>query len=82
MAFEIREGQIFVFRNEDHDPERNNPTHRGSMMVNGEEYWVSLWVKEGQKGKFFAGQVQPKENRFETPSRQVPVGEFDDDIPF
>ena len=81
MAFEIREGQIFVFKNQDHDPERNNPTHRGNMMVDGKEYWVSLWVKEGQRGRFMSGQVQPKENNFETPSHQVPAEDFDDDIP-
>lgn len=43
----------------------NHPDHRGSAVVDGVEYWISAWVKEGEYGKFFSLSFQKKEeNKF------------------
>lgn len=57
MAYEQREGDVSVFKND--TATGNQPQYRGSAMINGEKYKLSLWVKEGKKGKFFAGKIEP-----------------------
>lgn len=43
------------------------PDYRGSINVNGQEFWLSAWIKEGREGSKLAGQkymslsVQPKD---------------------
>jgi len=50
-------------------------------MVDGNEYWLSAWIKEGKSGKFMGLAVSPKDG-------QPPVGKplpkdlEDSDIPF
>lgn len=56
------------------------PQYEGSCMIDGAEYWISAWVKDGAKGKFFSLAFKPKEARQEAKPRQgVSVS---DDIPF
>ncbi len=75
-----------LFKNDRKDSDRH-PDYRGSIDVGGTEFWLSAWIKEGQKGKFMSLSVQPKEQQ----SRPAPVesgqsgGGFSDadhDIPF
>ena len=51
MAYEMREGDLSVFKND--NATGNQPQYRGSALINGEKYKLSLWVKESKKGKFF-----------------------------
>ena len=53
----MREGDLSVFKND--NATGNQPQYRGSALINGEKYKLSLWVKEGKKGKFFAGKIEP-----------------------
>jgi hypothetical protein len=45
----------------------NRPDYRGSINVDGTEYWLSAWIKTGRDGTKLAGQkymslsVQPKD---------------------
>ncbi len=45
----------------------NRPDYRGSINVDGREYWLSAWIKQGRDGTKLAGQkymslsVQPKD---------------------
>ena len=53
----------------DNKQANNHPDYRGSINVNGEEYWLSGWIKSGREGtklagkKYFSLSVTPKESR-------------------
>lgn len=62
-----------------------HPEYNGKCVIEGREYWISAWVKEGQNGKFFSLAFKPKEQqRAQQPSRPAPPDDdpFSDDIPF
>lgn len=68
-----------------------DPSHQGSINIDGKEYWLSAWVNEGKAGgklegqKYFSIKAKPKDapaaaKPAATPKAAAP--EFDDDIPF
>lgn len=75
-----------LFRNDRRENDRQ-PTHTGHINIEGREYWLSAWVKEGQKGKYFSLSAKPKDGQQATrPQRTEQRGAgpapLDDDIPF
>ena len=54
------ENRGVLFKNDRKDSDKH-PDYRGSINVNGVEYWLSAWIREGQKGKFMSLSVQPKD---------------------
>lgn len=54
-----------LYRNEKKRPDHDDPEYTGSAEVDGVEYWLSAWVKDGQqgKGKFMSISFKPKENK-------------------
>jgi len=89
MAFELREGQMFIFKNEHAVEGKNHPTHTGNLKVGGKEYRVSCWIKEGKNGRFFSCSVKDKEETFNAGSEPYTtsgpkknVEGVDDDIAF
>jgi len=70
-----------LFKNDKGDnPKR--PDYTGNLNVDGIEFRVSGWVREGAKGKFISGSVQMKETQGETRSKPVVEGEDLGDLPF
>lgn len=41
-----------LFQNEKRD-KPNSPNYTGSITIEGQEYWLSAWVKESKAGKRF-----------------------------
>ena len=57
--YQKKDGDISVFTNQ--SANANAPRWKGNLLLNGQEYTVSLWSKNGAKGEFLAGSVQPKQ---------------------
>lgn len=74
-----------LFKN-DRKEQPNHPDYKGSLNVDGVDYWVSAWIKEGAKGKFMSLSINPKEQAAPAPKAKAPVKtvaiEDDLDVPF
>lgn len=67
-----------VFNN-DKKEKPNHPDRTGSCVIDGREYWISGWVKKGQKGPFLTLAFKPKDAQEKPKRRQE---EVEPDIPF
>ena len=73
-----------LFKN-DRKESDSHADYRGTINVNGEEFWLNAWIKDGKNGKFMSLSVKPKEQQKapQKPVKQAPKAEFDDsDVPF
>lgn len=90
MAYDNTNSGI-LSRNERKEQD-NHPDFTGVINVNGVDYWLSGWTKEGKEGskmqgrKFFSLSVKPKDAPREAAKPiPAPSSNFDDmdsDIPF
>jgi hypothetical protein len=73
-----------LFKNDTEGKSENFPPYGGSAQIDGVDYWVSAWVKDGQKGKFFSLAFKRKEARQEprAPAKQAAPAFEDDPLPF
>ena len=81
MSFELKEGNGSLFKNTRKEKD-THPDYTGTIKINGEERYLSAWVKEGKNGKFFSlslGKIKENRPRSEQTSYDK---DFDDDIPF
>jgi hypothetical protein len=69
-----------LFKNDRKESDRH-PEYKGSINVNGEEFWLSSWVKDGKNGKFMSLSITPKNDQ---PVRQPVAASAADetDVPF
>jgi hypothetical protein len=77
---EKRDNSGVLFKSDKKDNERA-PEYKGNIMVDGNEYWISAWIKEGKNGKFMGLAVSPRDAQ---PPANKPVAKNldDSDIPF
>jgi len=67
-----------LFRNDKKETEKH-PDFKGTLDVEGQEYWISSWVNESKDGrKYFKLNLTPKESKKPEPVPSVAT----DDIPF
>jgi hypothetical protein len=73
-----------LFKNDRKESDKH-PDYKGSAEVDGVEYWIAAWIKEGKNGKFMSLSFTAKEEEAAPPPapkgrRSAPPP--DDDIPF
>jgi len=69
-----------LFRNDDKETEKH-PDYRGSINVNGSEFWLSAWIKTSKKGaKYMALAVKPKADTAK-PKQNI-RHDLNDQVPF
>lgn len=57
-----------LFKN-DRKESDNHPDYKGSINVGGVEFWLSAWIKQGQKGKYMSLSVKVKEDDTQKPKK-------------
>lgn len=76
-----------LFKNDKGGNEKR-PDYKGSAEIEGVQYWVSAWIREGAKGKFMSMKYERKEQQSAAPKPQAAAvpsagyGAVDDGIPF
>lgn len=69
-----------LFANRDRKGEKD-PNAKGSINIEGVEYWISAWTNESKKGeKYQRLKVTKKDS--EKPVAPAIAEDFDDDLPF
>ena len=77
-----RDNSGVLFKSDKIENERS-PQYKGNITVEGKDYWISAWVKEGKSGKFMGLAVSPKEEYKPKTSERSKTTNFDDsDLPF
>lgn len=75
-----------LFKN-DKEGNDKRPDYKGSAEIEGVQYWVSAWVRDGAKGKFMSMKYERKDKQAapaQAPAKAAAaVAVFDDsDCPF
>ena len=72
----------YLSRNEKKQSE-THPDFRGSMTLEGREFWISAWVAQNDRGKYFKLKFQPKQ-QVVVPLKKTPEPDpgYDDPLPF
>ena len=65
-----------LFKNEQGD-NLKKPNYTGLANVDGIEFRIAGWIREGQKGKFISGTIQLKDGDVKPKAVEV-----DEDVPF
>ena len=77
-----RDNSGVLFKSDKIENERS-PQYKGNITVDGKDYWISAWIKEGKSGKFMGLAVSPKEEaNTSSPKSKPSIENMDEDIPF
>ena len=85
MTYEAKPNTGTLWKN-DRKEKDTHPDYRGSLNVDGHEYEISAWIKEGKKGKFMSLAIkepyQKDGNKGGGANTGYSGGDLDDSIPF
>jgi len=83
---DLKDNAVLIFKNDKKNGE-THPDYKGQINVNGQNFDIALWVKEGKNGKFFSGKIsepyhkaEPPEGNFEAPPAKLE--DQTSDLPF
>ena len=84
-----------ILSRNDRKEKDTHPSHKGSLNIDGVEYWLDAWMKERKdgSGRFFSLSVKRKDGQSAAPKPAVVAAvkpgstgsgfdDMDDDIPF
>lgn len=87
-TFTRKDGDGVLFKNDDRKNDRA-PNYRGNILINGQEYWLSGWLKESKSGdKYMSLSAQPKQAQYHhgaaknPPAQRSNEPDLNDDIPW
>lgn len=68
----------------DKDGNEKRPDYKGSIQIEGVEYWLSAWIKDGKRGKFLSLKAEAKEveKKMAAIKESLSNDFLEDDIPF
>lgn len=52
-----------TFSKNDRKQTENHPDIKGQCTINGVDYWLDGWLKQGQNGSFYSVSFKPKEQQ-------------------
>lgn len=84
MAYEPKPNTGSLFRNDKAESD-THPSHKGTALIDGVDYWIDAWVNETSEGKkYFKIKFKPKEEKPKQAAAPKPATQADpdDDIPF
>lgn len=74
----------------DRKQQDSHADYQGKINVEGKDYWLNGWIKDGPNGKFISGTIKAVgEQQRQAPKRVDPIStgrslrdELNDDVPF
>ena len=82
---EQRDNAGTLSRNEDKKEPGANPNwpdYKGTVRIDGVDYWLSGWAKDGPYGKFISLALKPKDEAKRHAAAATAPAADDDDLPF
>lgn len=87
MAYEQKDNSGTLFKNDKREKD-THPNMTGTALIDGVEYWISAWTKEGAKGRFQSLSFKRKDERVSEIKKEYAdkassfSRDLDDDLPF